>query len=35
MNMDRVLQSPGFLGQLAGERITRVFIDPVENIKID
>lgn len=35
VNMNSVLQPPGFFGQLASESVSRVFIDTIENIEID
>jgi len=35
VNVNGVLQPPGFLSQLAGKCVSCVFVDPVENVKID
>ena len=35
VNVNGVLQPPGFLSQLTGQSVSRVFVDPVENVEID
>lgn len=35
MNVDRILQPPSLFGQLASKGVTRMFVDLVENVKVD
>jgi len=35
MNVNGVLQPPGFFGELTGQRVSCLFVDPVENVKVD